>query len=523
MARRSFVDGADTEADVVRDLVITKTSGMWMSDQYPEPNLPDEAMVLCSDVLPGMMKKRDGQSAYFASLGIASGITGMHSFQRHTATPEILYSYNGSVYKNIANTLIEGAMTNNNFEFCTYKDVAYYVNGDNGLHSYNGTPPGAAVTAYTASGSEPANFLSDATSEVHNSKYIAVHEQVIYLGGPPNIPYRLYRSDEVQGPTYIHNYIDVISPRGGKIVGLKPFNGVLIVLKDDSIYAADGLIGTHDFKLRTLHAGIGCFSGRSAVEVPGLGLVFMGSDGHFYALRPEYVQGENVPLFKLSAHISNIIPNVYWSYPTKPCAFVAGNIYHCVVYLTTDFTGIELMFDSTRVETLPNDPLSLFVPWSYSGGQAFGAFATHFDGTNVLSLGGWSSEGKVWKLDDSASASAGGGVLVTKDMHFGFPERSKQLLDLYILARQESTAASTITTVVAADDGSWATLDTVTTTAATPTYTPAPLGISPYKYSEFRVPVNLNGTRFRFQIYGAGSKPMTIAQLKFRFKIEGAR
>jgi WD40 repeat protein len=430
------------------------------------------------------------------------------------------------IYKRSAGitaTALETGLTDNNFEFATMNDVMYYVNGDNGLRQYDGTTA-AAVTAETVASSEPANYLSDAANEIHNSRYITVHENVVYLSSPLAQPYRLYRSDELHGPTYFHNYVDVISERGGEIRWMTSFAGALIILKSDSIWAADGLIGDSTFRLRRLHNKIGCAEGRTVQEVPGLGLVFMGSDRHFYVLRPDYVNGENVPLFRLSSHISDLVDTILTSDPAEASG-VDKNLYVCSVNLLGG--GIQkriLVFDFTRVESIPNDPTSLFVPWSIYYEDADKVYVRHIDNSTEYLMG--ASETGIFYFEYPSDIDLYDSAFFEL-YNLDFEQRNvrKYHSTLNTVLNSEGRN-NTVQPSISVDDGSYTDLGTIDTYTADATRLPQRFGLasSAYKTTTHRLNVNQTGYRFRYKFtIQAGDYKREFLEFCFRYTPEEVR
>lgn len=530
----SFGRGADKEMDE-RELVLTKSSGLFSSKLWPESLMPQGALLDCGDILPGTFRVRPGSGSessantyWNPNIGGTPTISGMFSFRRHSGTSELIASANGGVYKYASattTTTLETGLTNNNFEFATMNDVLYYVNGDNGLRQYDGATA-AAVTAKTAAASETANYLSDAGNAIHDSRYISVHDKVLYLASPLSNPYRLYRSDELVGPTYFHNYIDIISERGGEIRWITTFAGKLIVLKSDSIWAVDGLIGDGTIGVRRLHNQIGCAVGRTVQEVPGLGLVFMGSDRHFYVLRHDYVNGENVPLFRLSSHISDLIDRFNSTTP----AFTSGVVrtyYVCTVnFGTGSGTARIVAFDFSRVESLPNDPTALFVPWSVYNEAKFVTFVRHIATGAEILIG--SVANLVYYFEHpNGKATSSSPFYELNTIDFEHPHRRKLLNTMHIVT---DYSGDNITPSISVDDA-----DLESLTAISTTYTGAGAVERPgliyatgasnimNRLNSFKTSIRKAGYRFRLRITFGTYYQRDIQELRLRYEIEEVR
>jgi hypothetical protein len=527
-----FGRGAEREMRE-QEFKITRSAGLFASRQFPESAVPPNALYDCLDILPGTFRVRPGSgwtssSAAFWNPNVLGepAVTGMFSFRRHSGASELIASMGGGVYKRASittSTTLETGLTNNNFEFATMSDILYYVNGDNGLRQYDGTTA-AVVTAKTAATSEPANYLSDAGNEIHNSRYITVHENVVYLASPLAQPYRLYRSDELHGPTYFHNYVDVISENGGEIRWMQSFAGVLIVLKSDSIWAIDGLIGDSTFRKRRLHNSIGCAVGRTVQEVSGLGLVFMGSDKHFYVLRPDYVNGENVPLFRLSSHISDLIGRL----PASAPAFAAGihkNLYTCSVELSgSGNTPRNLVFDFTRVESVPNDPTSLFVPWSVYYEGVHKVFVRHVNSGTEYLFGAASTLTHYFERPINTAHTINP-FFELYNLDFERANERKYHSALNVVTNYESQNL-TVQPSIAVDDENYANLGTLNSFRNGPERLASRFGTldEELRVGTFRLNVNQTGYRFRYKFsIQINDYKREFLELRFRYQPEEVR
>ena len=529
MAKRNYWSGvADREA-ISDTLVIKRNSGIWNSDLFPETAIPIDALGDAQDVYPGTFKRMDNILRASKAASGTSPVTGVHLYMQADGDKLLVFSKVGIVYvsdmSGSTDTIIESSLTANNFEFVTYQqdNSCYFVNGDNGLYMTDGTSANTSVvTAYADSAAEPDNYLADSSNAIHDSKYIEIHDNVMHLAGPATQPSRVYRCDEVRGPSYWHHHVDFTSRMGGVIRGIKSFNGVLIILKSDSIHAADGYIGDSSFSKRVLHAGIGCISGRTAAEVPGLGLVFMGHDRHFYVLRPEYVRGENIPLLRLSAHISNLIKQIPQASAVNACAGVKGNRYYCSAYSSSTSTTNDfgLVFDYTDVKQTEQDPTSLIVPWSTFSKLKANCFTNDADtlyfGEAVPVSTAFSN---VNQIDGGTALTSH--FFIVRNHQFGHPDRDKYLSNIYFTGQQVS--AETVTPTISVDNGTFASLDTVdmtpTVAATTSRYTQSFSGLAAPKYGAYTMPVNQMGQGFQLKMAGATE----ITELRYEYTMDAIR
>jgi hypothetical protein len=529
LARRFWNAAADKEQDA--ELVLSNPLGVWNGDYYPDDRIPDSALADAQNIIPGTWKMRAGnKSEHLTSAVSASAITGLHSYQPHSATPQVIYSSNGAVYRDNG-TSLEFGLTNNNFEFVTYLDRVYYVNGDNSLRSWDGSAAGA-VSPYTPGAGEDANYLADGANAIHDSKYIAVHEHVVYTAAPAAHPYRVYRSDEVVGATYFHHYVDVVSGFGGKIVGIKSWRGSLIILKEDSIWAADGLVGDASFTLRQLHASIGCASGRTAVDVPALGLVFLGRDGHWYVLRPDLVNNENVPLYRLSSHITDWVEGLNKSYLSLAAAHIYDDIYICTVATgSSTANDTSYAFDTTRVELIDKDPTALWVPWTqYTEPATASCYTEHRTGSNVYNLWGTTTTGMVYRLNTGTSDN---GTLIDatfemKNFGYGYSNRMKTQSTIHIMGKREA-GETLLKSFVSVDDDSYTPLDTTDLSGSDVVWDAGTWDVGTWDaarqgYQSHRIYVNASGQQFQYKFQlNTLDKSFDITEVRLRYQVGEVR
>jgi hypothetical protein len=514
----------------VPELVLSKSMGIWNGTQYPDSQIPDAALADARNIIPGTWKQREGQKTKYLSAVVGVGaVKGLHSYQPHSGTPLVLYGIGGTLY-HTNGTIIESGLTDNNFEFVTYLDTVYYVNGADSLRSTTGTT-GAAVTPYTPAAGEEANYLADAAHAVHDSKYIAVHEHVIYLAAPASHPYRVYRSDETQGASYFRHYVDVVSRFGGKIVGLVPFRGSLIILKEDSIWSADGQVGDATFSLKQLHSSVGCASGRTAVDVPTLGLVFLGTDGHWYVLRPDLVNAENVPLYRLSTHFAGAADNLNKGYLSTSCGAIFNNMYWCSVPTGSSTTPDKTyVFDYTQVAPLAEDPTSLFVPWSIYTEPTASEYSVHFTGAVYQLLWASATTGMVYQAEEGTNddGTAIDAWFELANFSLGASNRMKTALTKHILAKREVNETSLLS-YVSVDDDSYSPLDSTGLQAETRTWGAGTWGDGTWGsqksgYQSHKIYVNQRGQQFQVKFQqNTLDRSFDITEIRLRYRMGEVR
>lgn len=511
-------------------MVLTKSMGIWNGTQYPDSQIPEAALADARNIIPGTWKQRAGQKNQVLSAVVGSGpVKGLHSYQPHSGTPLKMYAIGGTLYKENG-TIVESGLTDNNFEFVTYLDTVYYVNGADSLRYTTGTT-GAAVTPYTPGSGEDANYLADGAHAIHDSKYIAVHEHVIYLAAPDAHPYRIYRSDETQGASYFHHYIDVVSRFGGKIAGMVPFRGSLVILKSDSIWAADGQVGDASFTLKQLHGSIGCASGRSAVDVPALGLVFLGTDGHWYVLRPDMVNAENVPLYRLSTHFDGAVSDLNKAYLSSACAEVFENLYRCSVPTGSSTTPDACyVFDYTQVAPLQEDPTSLFVPWSIYDEPSASCFSVHFTGATFQLLWGSATTGMVYQAEEGSNddGTAIDAWFELSNSSLQASNRVKTVLTAHVIARREVNSTS-LDSYVSLDDDAYSPLDITELQAESRTWGAGTWGTGTWGalkdgYESHKIYVNQRGHQVQLKFQQDGfDRSFDITEIRLRYRMGEVR
>lgn len=533
MRRRRYFSGADDAEAEENWFTLEKSMGIWSSPQYRELQLPDGALADSVNIIPGTWQKINYYPSSNQTTSTTLGrIKGLHVFRLSSGLKIVVFAV-GGIVKTLTNTTVDSGLSDNNFEFVTYNDICYYVNGDNGLRRYDGASAGA-VTPYTTSASEPANYLADAGHAIHDSRYIAVHDGVLYAASPRSQPYRLYRSDEVVGPTYFHHYVDVPSNQAGAITWMKSFNGVLIIFKTDSIWAADGLIGDDTFRLRPLNLGVGCAFGRTVQEVPGLGLVFLGSDRQVYVLRPDSVNGEHVPVFKLSSHISDILDETLgFDYGQRPCAGVFKNQYWLSIPIhvggspTTWTHNLRVLaFDASKAAPMPNSTTDIFVPWGVYSTFYAAVYATDIDTTWYgQDVDGTSAAGGVYYVEENSSPNVTA-WFYTQPLYFGDAGRRKLLPRLQANVRQQN--GSTLNISCATDNAPFETVASQTLNPLDSIIRFAPSTTGNQQSSMFEtytIPVWKQGRVFQFKFDSSTSATdiMEITQIRFAYVPQDVR
>lgn len=427
----------------------------------------------CSNIYPGTMETRRGSAGYLTS-AVADPIQGLWPFIRQTTgTRQILWASNGTLYRDDGTSIESGLRSSGQFNFVTFKDIAYYVTGDasDSLRQWDATTA-AAVTPYATGGNE----LNDGASAIHSSQYIAMFGNRCLLGGNATIPYRVYTSDLTRVATAAYGLdnfqstaaFDFHSSRGGGVTGFVPGDDVCFVLKGDSVHLLT-LDSNSALAQYPALPDLGCPAGRTAMMLPGLGVVFQAEDGHVYTIRSDLASATRFRAVCLTRHISTFVGTINKPYLSTASAQVirsaAGDFYLLHVpsgnatvpdrTLACAFKQVGPFVDPI---TGDEDPTALFVPWAvwdFDATQSAGSVGVTYDtGTSVLYLTGDATTGQIWKLEQSTYQDNGttlSDFVLTAKHHFAAPDVQKMLRDLTITYAGTATANS-LTIQIYADD-----------------------------------------------------------------------
>ena len=146
---------------------------------------------------------------------------------------------------------------------------------------------------------------------------LAAFKNHLIASGSPENPSVLYFSRgniPEQFPAF--NYFDVGNRDGGAITALYAASNVCYVFR---AHAIDALVSTDNvelpFKIVPIISGVGTYSPNSIAEIPGVGVVFLGSDKQFYSLQTggdkSYYEGQtglvqlSRPIFDTCLEISS--------------------------------------------------------------------------------------------------------------------------------------------------------------------------------------------------------------------------
>lgn len=199
-----------------------------------------------------------------------------------TGSPSTLVAYeDGGVVKFNHDTDNDGRMnglassfnaqTGQKWRFVNFpqKGVSYGVNGYNGLRSYNGT----ALAQVTLSGGVFAATNSDI------GPFLAVWKRRLWVTKRDQIAYSVYASaldsDSSFPPS---NHLRADDPEGGDIVGIVPWNDVLLIFKTTRIFRFVGSIENVLNSQLTPFSNYGCVAPDTIRTTP-YGVMYLARDG----------------------------------------------------------------------------------------------------------------------------------------------------------------------------------------------------------------------------------------------------
>lgn len=503
-------------------------------NHLPPDRIPPGAFSEAENILPGLADQCRGVVAH-NSAAVTGAVQGASPYYRQTnGQKQFLWMANGTLYRDDNVSLQTGFNATAQVEFAWFLDRLYFVNGVGGLYWWDGsqygkihpTPVGALVP-YVPTPDD--NELNDAASPIHTSKYITVYKNHVCLAGASTLAYRVYFSDLTQAdtdgaPTYFKGTraLDFQSPGGGSITGLVATNNVLFVLKDDSIFSVTGN-ELASFVVNTVYADnrqrIGCPSGRTAQVVPGLGMVFQGSDGHFYRIASIEGTDTQFALKRLSKYFSGEygtgVRTLNFAKLDQSAAGMRGDYYCCSVCTGAATTPNAVWMMNHRNLAAPpdGDPSAEFVPWSVrtfstaSGVSAPSCWAVYNNGTVEYMLGGDSVTGRIWRWETGSYADNGEAIDVwfkVPKLHFGKPENRKTHRHIHITYDGAAASSATITVTVYVDDKAGVDLSSFNITGAPSLWDAAAWDSDVWDVRQTnktrRLAVNKTGQLFQFRL-----------------------
>jgi hypothetical protein len=245
----------------------------------------------------GILRIRPGVKAFNESLGIGS-IQAVKS-----AFGEIFAVWNRNVYTftnvgapNLIGSNLIGVDGLQETEIISWArsgaEIAYLLAG-NGIFETDGATTKLS-TPYTPETGESVNLLrkadgtQDTSSGPARSTIACLRASLsmrLALTGDPQSPNTIYLSSPMDGTYYPSDQIIQLPDDGGRITGMTNWYNALIIFRDKDIWAFFGSdVNDSAASLVLQDASIGCVAPRTIVDVPGMGIVFLGAD-NVYALQ----------------------------------------------------------------------------------------------------------------------------------------------------------------------------------------------------------------------------------------------
>tara|TARA_R100000734_G_C3319028_1_gene114077 strand:- start:4420 stop:6597 length:2178 start_codon:yes stop_codon:yes gene_type:complete len=140
----------------------------------------------------------------------------------------------------------------------------------------------------------------------NGGRFTATFKNCLFIDGGISDGTRIYYSQPNQPDTFKDsNFFDVGTREGGDITGFEVYYNSLLVFREQAIdlIRGDALNG---FELVPFITGIGCRSPHSVVNVPTIGIMFLGQDG-VYCIKGGLDGGANLQIEKKSDPIQQYI------------------------------------------------------------------------------------------------------------------------------------------------------------------------------------------------------------------------
>lgn len=140
------------------------------------------------------------------------------------------------------------------------------------------------------------------------AKFITSFKNTVFVSGMPDnlIRYSAHGMPEVFPRD---NVFDIGDAESGEITGMYASTNALVVFKNRGIYLVKG-DPQSGFYAQTLNRDIGCVAPRSIQDVPGTGLVFLGSEGVFVLKGALENTGTATAIVELSTPIQNLTKRI---------------------------------------------------------------------------------------------------------------------------------------------------------------------------------------------------------------------
>lgn len=237
---------------------------------------------------------------------------------------------------------------------------------------------------------------ADSTAGI-KAKFACFAISRIFAAGDPNNPSRLYYGGvgtnigNFSGSTEGGGYVDVFKNDGSIIRSILPFQGGVIVWKDNAIYKFSFNTSTGAPQLEEITRSFGGISFRGCRHVENDVIFPAKKDGRlaFYSLgNQENYAGSILRTNELSIKIASQLENVLLSNLENSCSFYFNNIYGCAITKSGSTTNDRIWCLDTR-----------FGSWVYWEGISPNVFSTFVgtDGSEKLYYGS-DTDGYVYEM-----------------------------------------------------------------------------------------------------------------------------
>ena len=170
-----------------------------------------------------------------------------------------------------------------------------------------------------------------------NSTMLAVFKNTMFVAGDSTEDLRYSRPLHPE-VFPLDNVFNLSDNQTSLITGMYPTGDSLVVFKHRAIYLIKGN-PVNGFFAQTLTTDIGCISNQTIREVPGVGLVFMASDG-IYVLEGTYHTTQSTKFFKLSQGLRDLFDRVNVEFAQN---------FRSIVYHTDREYWVSVAMDSNTV------------------------------------------------------------------------------------------------------------------------------------------------------------------------------
>jgi hypothetical protein len=379
--------------------------------------------------------------------------------------------------------IASGKSTLARYLFATQNDILYIFNGADANMKWDGTTFG------TQGGTPP------------TAKYVQVHKNIMFLAGNSTNPSRLYFSDIALPESWpALNFIDVGKGDGDQITGLAILLDRLVITKNNSVWLLEGDAASNFILRRTTNIA-GCVDQHSIVTVKNtLGMLardgFYFFDGVNMVLASEKIYSTfnalNSSQFGLVAAIYD--PTIRKVFVSVPSAAMTSN-------------DTVLVYDELRVA------------WTiYKGINAASWVIWRQFNTDHL-LFGDASVGQLYDAETgySDNGAAIAGYIVTKEMDLGGTELAKNVMEVFLDAKEKSGTGDTTANLSFFKDLSTTESSTISVTVTQATASASrvsPSAVGAGQVRSIAVKVAHSSATASITIYGVTTEYVPLAGLR---------